>query len=162
MDQPTAEAALRELDRFVGEWTMTAGPPGGPPWPGEARSRFEWIEGGAFLVERWSLDASGLPEGTPTSGTSVYGCDAAHGTYFQLYQDDRGVHRVYEMGLRSGSGGDGGAGAEWTLRREAPPFAQRFRGTFSADGKTITARWEIKEPGEDWKTDFDATYTRVA
>jgi hypothetical protein len=159
MDQPTAEAMLRELDRFVGEWTMTAGPPGGPPWPGASRSRFEWIEGGAFLVERWRLDATGAPEGTPTSGTSVYGCDAAHGTYFQLYHDDRGVHRVYEMDLR---GGAGGAAAEWTLRREAPPFAQRFRGVFSADGRTITGRWEIKEPGEDWRTDFDGTYTRVA
>ncbi|HEX2173539.1 MAG TPA: hypothetical protein VHL09_13970, partial [Dehalococcoidia bacterium] len=65
MDQPTSDAILRELDRFVGEWTMTAGPPGGPPWPGEARVRFEWLDGRAFLVERWSLDASGLPEGTP-------------------------------------------------------------------------------------------------
>ena len=153
MDQPTAEPMLRALDRFVGEWAMTAGPPGGPPWPGAARVRFEWIEGGAFLAERWSLDAAGLPEGTPTSGTSVYGCDAAHGTYFQLYHDDRGVCRVYAMGLRGG---------EWTLRREGPPFAQRFHGTFSADGRPITSRWELQEPGEEWKTDFDATYTRVA
>ena len=36
MDQPRADSMLRELDRFVGEWTMTAGPPGGPQWPGEA------------------------------------------------------------------------------------------------------------------------------
>ncbi len=153
MDQPTAEAMERALDRFVGEWTMVAAPPGGPPWPGEARVRFEWIEGGAFLAERWSLDATGLPEGTPTSGTSLYGCDAAHETYFQLYQDDRGVCRVYEMGLQ---------GDEWTLRREAPPFAQRFTGTFSADGRTITGRWEIAEDGEDWRIDFDSTYTKVA
>ena len=57
------------------------------------------------------------------------------------------------MGLRGG---------EWTLRREGPPFAQRFHGTFSADGRTITGRWELQEPGEEWQTDFDATYTRVA
>ena len=153
MAQPTEEDRLKALDRFVGEWTMTAGPPGGPLWPGEARVRFEWIEGGVFLAQRWSIDASELPEGTPAGGVCVYGCDAAHGTYFQLYHDDRGVCRVYEMGL---------GGGEWTLRREAPPFAQRFRGTFSADGRTITGRWEIQEPGEDWRTDFDTTYTRVA
>jgi hypothetical protein len=151
-DQPSGEAMLRALDRFVGEWTMTAGPPDGPPWPGEARVRFEWIEGGAFLAERWSLDASGLPEGTPTSGTSLYGCDAAHGTYFQLYHDDRGVCRVYAMGLRD---------REWTLWREGPPFAQRFTGTFSADAMTITGRWEIAEDGEDWRIDFDVTYAKV-
>ena len=149
MDQPTAEAMLRELDRFVGEWTMTAGPPGGPPWPGEARVRFEWLDG-AFLVQRWSL--RGGPEGAPTGGTTTIGCDAANGSYVQLYWDDRGVSRVYEMGLR---------GREWTLRRDGPPFAQRFTGTFSADGRTITGRWELKEDGEGWRTDFDLTYARV-
>jgi hypothetical protein len=141
-----------ELGRLIGEWSMTAGPPGGPPWPGEARVRFEWTEGGAFLVERWSLDATGLPEGTPTSGTSMYGRDEAHGTYVQLYYDDRGVWRVYKMGLSDHT---------WTLEREGPPFAQRFHGTFSEDGRTIAGRWEIQEPGEEWRIDFDLTYSRV-
>jgi hypothetical protein len=152
MDQANAKGASGELARLVGEWSMTAGPPGEPPWPGEARMWFEWIEGGAFLAQRWRIDATGLPEGTPTSGTAIYGQDEAHGTYFQLYYDDRGVRRVYGMDLRDG---------EWTLWREAPPFAQRFRGTFSPDGRTITGRWEIKEPGEAWRTDFDTTHTRV-
>jgi hypothetical protein len=151
MDRPTRDTALRELDRFVGEWTMTAGPPGGPPWPGQLRVRFEWLDG-AFLVGRWRIEGS-VPEGTPTSGTTVVGCDAAQGTYVQLYDDDRGVHRVYRMVLRTD---------EWTLEREAPPMAQRFRGAFGADGRTIAGRWEIKDPGEDWRTDFDVTYTRVA
>lgn len=151
MDQPGADSMLRELDRFVGEWIMHASPPDGPPWPGQARVRFEWLDGGAFLAQRWSL--SGGPAGAPTSGTSIVGCDAAHGTYVLLYSDDRGVCRVYEMGLRDG---------QWTLRREGPPFAQRFTATFAADGKTITGRWEIAEDGQDWRTDFDVTYTRVS
>ena len=160
MDQPTTDPLLAALDRFVGQWTVTAGPPGGPPWPGESRVRFEWLGGdgggqgsaSAFLVERWAIDSPGLPEGTPTRGTNVYGCDADHGTYVQLYADDRGVTRVYAMGLREN---------EWTLRREGPPFAQRFTGTFAAGGRTITGRWEIQEPGEDWRVDFDVTYTRT-
>jgi hypothetical protein len=57
------------------------------------------------------------------------------------------------MGLRDG---------QWTLRREGPPFAQRFTATFAADGETITGRWEIAEEGQDWRTDFDVTYTRVS
>ena len=148
-DQPTAETMLRALDRFVGEWTMTATPPGGPPWPGEARVRFEWLDG-AFLLQRWTL--RGGPEGAPTGGTTIVGCDAARGSYMQLYSDDRGVSRVYEMELR---------GPEWTLRRAGPPFAQRFRGTFSADGRTISGRCELKDEGQGWRTDFDVTYTRV-
>ena len=39
MDQPTAEAALKELDVLIGEWTMEAAPPDSEPWPGEARER---------------------------------------------------------------------------------------------------------------------------
>lgn len=150
MDQPSTANMLGELDRFVGAWTMTAQPPGGPPWPGEARVRFEWVDG-AFLAERWTL--SDAPEGAPTSGTSLIGRDEAHDTYVQLYADDRGVRRVYAMGLRAG---------QWTLRREGPPFAQRFTATFAADGATITGRWEIAEEGQDWRTDFDVTYTRVS
>jgi hypothetical protein len=86
-----------ELARFVGQWTMTADPPGGPPWPGEARVRFAWLDG------------------------------------------------------------DG----EWTLERAGPPFAQCFRGTFSSDGRTIAGRWELQQAGQEWRTDFDVTYTRV-
>jgi hypothetical protein len=152
MDQPTAQPMLRELDRFVGEWTMTATPPGGPPWPGELRVRFEWLDGGAFLAQRWRLDAPGLAEGAPRTGAAIIGCDAASGSYVQLYADERGVCRVYQMGLHAG---------EWTLRREGAPFAQRFTGTFSADGTTITGRWELARDGQDWQTDFDVTYTRI-
>jgi len=35
MDQPTAEGALNKLEPLVGEWRLTATPPGGEPWPGE-------------------------------------------------------------------------------------------------------------------------------
>ena len=99
------------------------------------------------------MDPVGRARGAPTGGTTIVGCDEAHGTYFLLYWDDRGVHRVYEMGLRAG---------HWTLRRAGPPFAQRFTATFAADGQTITGRWEIAEAGQDWRTDFDVTYTRVS
>jgi hypothetical protein len=49
----------------------------------------------------------------------------------------------------------------WTLRREGAPFAQRFTGTFSNDGATITGRWELAQDGAAWTTDFDVNYTRV-
>ena len=37
---------LDDLEVLVGEWTMEAGPPDGPAWPGEGRLTFEWIERG--------------------------------------------------------------------------------------------------------------------
>ena len=147
MDQPTAEAALKQLEPLIGQWTMEARPPDGDPWPGEARVSFEWHESGAHVVQRWSVEMPEAPD-----GTAVIGCDAANGTYYQLYSDERGVCRVYEMGLRDGV---------WTLRREGAPFAQRFSGTFGEDGATISGRWELREEGQDWRTDFEVVYTRV-
>ena len=150
MDQPTADTMLKQLERFVGEWTMQAKPPDGPPWPG-GRAQFEWLDGAffAFLLERWTVDMPEFP-----NGTAIIGCDAANGTYYQLYSDDRRVSRVYEMRLN---------GREWTLQRAGPPFAlQRFTGTFSEDGNTISGRWELAEDGETWTTDFELTYAKVS
>ena len=146
MDQPTAEEALARLEPLIGEWTLEAGPPDGDPWPGEARASFEWHESGAHVIERWHVDMPEAPD-----GTAIIGCDAANGTYHQLYSDDRGVCRVYEMSIGDGS---------WELRRDGEPFAQRFRGTFE-DEDTIVGRWELAEDGESFRTDFDLTYRRV-
>jgi hypothetical protein len=146
VDQPTAETALEQLEPLVGRWMLKAVPPNGEPWPGEAWATFEWMEGGPFLIERSHAD---LPE-TPDS-VSIIGCDAANGTYYQLYSDERNVCRVYEMAI-----GDG----DWKLWREGVPFAQRFTGRFTDDDTTIEGRWELNE-GDGWKTDFDLTYTKV-
>jgi hypothetical protein len=148
MDQPTAENALKELEVLVGEWSQEAIPPGREPWPGEARATFEWLEGSdnRLLVERSTVE---MPEAP--NGVCVIGCDAANGTYYQLYMDDRNVCRVYEMSIGNG---------EWKLWRDGEPFSQRFTATISEDGNRIEGRWELNE-GEGWKTDFDLIYTRV-
>jgi hypothetical protein len=78
--------------------------------------------------------------------------DAANGTYYQLYSDERGVCRVYEMTI-----GDG----RWTLSRTGEPFAQRFTATISDDGDTMAGRWELAEDGMNFTTDFELTYRRV-
>jgi hypothetical protein len=147
VDQPTAEDALRKLEPLVGEWTLEATPPSGEPWPGGGRVSFEWHESGAHLIQRWTIELPEAPD-----GVAVIGCDAANGTYFQLYSDERGVCRVYEMSI-----GDG----EWRLWRDGAPFPQRFTATIGDDGNTIAGRWEMAEDGSDWRTDFDLTYRRV-
>ena len=147
MDQPTAEEALKKLEPLIGEWTLEAIPPGGEPWPGEARSTFEWHDSHAHVIERSTVDMPEAPD-----GISIIGCDAANGTYYQLYSDDRGVCRVYEMSIS-----DRG----WTLWRKGEPFPQRFTGRFEDDGNAIVGRWEKAEDGENYTTDFDLTYRRV-
>jgi hypothetical protein len=124
MDQPTAEEALKRLEPLVGEWTLEAKPPDGPPWPGQARATIEWHDSGAHLVARSTVDMPEAPD-----SVSIMGCDGANGTYFQLYSDERGVCRVYEMSIAE----DG----RWELWREGAPFPQRFAATISDDGETI-------------------------
>ena len=147
MDQPTADDTLKKLEPLVGEWRIVAAGPGGEPLAGEARASFQSHDSGAHLVQRSSVDGSEAPD-----RVSIIGCDAANGTYYQLYSDDRGVCRVYGTSI-----GDG----EWKLWREGPPFSQRFTGRFEDDGRTIVGRWEKAMDGTNYVTDFDLTYIRV-
>lgn len=75
MDQPTAGHALKEMEVLVGEWSQQATPVGDEPWPGEAQTTFEWLEGGQLLLERSTVE---MPEAP--NGVCVYGRDAANRT----------------------------------------------------------------------------------
>jgi hypothetical protein len=136
-----------ELDAFIGEWTIEASFEGAPA----GTVSFEWMPGGKFVVQRWEVPHPAAPD-----GLAVIGYDEGRGTYLQHYFDSRGVARVYEMSLE---------GDTWTLSRTeadfAPlDFAQRWTGTFSADGGTIEGTWEIAHDGATWEKDFDMTYRR--
>jgi hypothetical protein len=147
MGGSTTTEARERLEMFVGDWTMEAMPPGGPAWPGEARVTFRWLDGTPLLVMRTHVEMPEAPD-----SLAVIGCDATNGTYSQLYTDDRDVQRINEMSFRGGV---------WTLWRDGAPFAQRFTGTFSEDGMTITGRWERADDGATWETDFDLTYRKL-
>ena len=147
MDQPTAEEALRRLEPLVGEWTMEARWPSGEAWAGGGRTTFEWHDSRAHLIQRGTVEHPDAPD-----NISVIGCDAANGTYFQLYSDERGVCRIYEMSIGNG---------EWKLWREGEPFSQRFSARFGDDANTIAGRWEIAEDFKNYMTDFDVIFRRV-
>ncbi len=140
--------ALARLQPLIGTWALHAVPPGGEPWPGEARCTFGWHASGAHVIQRATIE---MPE-APNS-ISIIGCDAANGTYLQLYSDDRGVSRIYDMQIGDGT---------WRLWRTGEPFAQRFTARFQDDGDTIAGRWELSTDGTHYETDFDLTYRRIA
>lgn len=137
---------MEPLDALVGEWTMEASPPGGPPWPGDARVAYEWLDR-AYLIERWTVDMPEAPD-----GIAIIGPDESGQHLVQHYFDSRGVARIYGMSLEDGV---------WKLWRDGEDFSQRYSGTFSDDGKRIEGRWEIARDGKTWETDFDLAYTRV-
>jgi len=98
-------------------------------------------------VERSRVEMPEAPD-----SISIMGCDEADGTYFQLYSDERGVSRVYEMSI-----GDG----ERKRWPEGGPLPQRVSATISDDGETIVGRWEKALDGRTWETDFDLTYCKI-
>ena len=149
MAQTGGDPALERLEALAGTWTMEAAPPGGSPWAGgTGRVSFEWLDGEKFLIQRWSVDVPEAPD-----GIAIIGAGDEPGSFRQHYFDSRGVRRVYEMSLLDGV---------WKLWRDAPdPFPQRYIGTFSDDGKTISGCWEKAADGSHWETDFDLTYRTV-
>jgi hypothetical protein len=146
MDQVTAEEALKRLQPLIGQWTLETIASSGERLPGEAS--FEWHESAAHVIQRTTVEMPGAP-----SVVAIIGCDAANGSYFQLYSDDRGVCRVYEMSI---------GGSVWKLWRAGDPFPQRFTGRFEDRGNTIIGRWEKAVDGTHYETDFDLIYKRVS
>src|SRR3954469_23615309 len=93
---------LERLDILVGEWIVTV--------PGfddvDARTTFEWLEGGGFLIQRSTVDRPEFP-----NGVCVIGATGPDGGLQQHYFDSRGVARVYDMTFD---------GRTWTLSPEGP------------------------------------------
>ena len=146
----TSNPALDQLALFIGEWDIEITSMSFNPDPSavvRGHSSFAWLEDGAFLIQHSEISASDFPR-----SIAVMGADDEAGTYRMLYYDSRGVSRIYRMTV---------SGGIWTLWREFPGFSQRFHGTFSEDGRVITARWEKSSDGSNWERDFDLTYIKV-
>jgi hypothetical protein len=144
-EKAKSNPALTKLQPFIGEWQSEARQNGQPI--GQGKAVFEWLEGGAFLIQRTTAEPP-FP-----SATGIIGADDTTGAYCMVYSDSRLVTRIYQMSLSDNV---------WTLWRDDPDFPQRFTGTLSADGRTITGAWEKKsEDGSHWEKDFDLTYTKL-
>ena len=145
-----------DLDVLAGEWDASLIADG--ETVAHTRYSFEWIEDGAFMLQKGSTELSDdapqlWRDNAPTSATVVIGRDDRSGRYAYLYNDSRGVNRVYEMSLEEGV---------WRIwGRAGEAFFQRFVGKFSDDGQTIEARWERSSDAETWELDFDGVYKRV-
>src|SRR3954470_7126689 len=137
MPGPTRNPAVDDLAPLAGRWRIEARFPSDPPVTGAGEVGFEWIEERAFLVQRWRSDEPAAPD-----GIAVLGFDEAAGGLVQRYFDSRGVARLYRTSFAprgvprlSRTSLDDGV---WRLWRDHPGFDQRYTGTFSADGATIS------------------------
>jgi hypothetical protein len=133
------------LQALVGTWT-TEGTH--PLLSGVIRGQatFEWLEGRKFLVWRSHYDHPEIPDALAVTGVID---DRLSMHYF----DSRGVFRVYETVISPPT---------WRFWREGQDFAQRFTGTFSDDGGTITGHGQLSTDGATWDDDLSLTYRRTS
>ncbi|MGE5072691.1 MAG: hypothetical protein ACM3MF_04615 [Anaerolineae bacterium] len=140
--------ALEPFRVLAGNWDTSGTHPLVPGTVVHGRSTFEWLENGAFLLWRSSVDDPQFP-----NGLSIIGSDDSAQQFFMLYFDERGVSRKYEVTLRDGV---------WKMWREAPGFSQRFTGTITDNGHTIQCQWELSRDDATWQNDMALTFTRAA
>ena len=139
-DESKLNPKLENLRRLLGTWDVELVFPADPSNKMRGHAVFDWLEGGAFVIEH--LETS----------IWIIGRDDSSEIYSVLYHDERGVSRVYQMTLSENT---------WKIWRNDPEFSQRFEGRLSEDGNTITAHWEKSFDGLIWEHDFDLTYTKA-
>lgn len=142
------ETGLEGWERLIGRWETEGAH---PMLPGESirgTATFEWLDGQRFVIWRSHYDHSELPDAITIVGVT-------DGKLCMHYFDHRGVYRVYATSLDD---------ATWQYWRDAPPpdLSQRFTGTFSSDGNTITGRGRLSRDGSAWEDDLALDYRRVA
>ena len=146
MAHPEPNTRDTRLDSLIGVWDVAGAHPADASIQIRGRTSFQWLEGGRFVVQRWTVEHPDFPDGIAVLGEGEAG-------FAQHYFDSRGVARVYAMSVTDEA---------WMLSREDPGFSQRFVGAFSDDGDAIHGRWEKCLDGVDWELDFHLTYTKAS
>lgn len=117
---------LKKLDRLVGTWKID----------GEAQGqiRFEWMEGGFFLIQHVDLTLYGQTNrGMEVIGREkVFGAEAPSAEIKSRFYSTRGdtLDYIYEL--------DGDTLIIWGGYVGSPAY---FRGQFSPDGETLSGSW---------------------
>jgi hypothetical protein len=134
---PGPDAELRNLDRLVGTWKVSGG--------AEGEVTYRWMEGGFFLAQDIALEQDGQPiRGIEIIGRErVFGAEPSEDIKSRYYgsQGDT-LDYVYQL--------DGDVLTIWAGEKGSPAY---YKGTFSADGDTVTGGW-VYPGGGGYKSDM--------
>ncbi len=147
---------MPEFEPLIGAWHGVGTVPMEPPLDVSVDARIERL--GRFIVFR----TFGEPAEMMPDSISIVGGAPDGEPQPMHYYDSRGVERLFLMTVQ---------GSTWTMWRapgedwngpDGPGFDQRFVGEISADGRTITGRWERRmgDAGDEWELDFPVDYAR--
>lgn len=137
---PTPSAQMQELDRLVGDWTVTGG--------AEGTVTYVWMGGRFFLQQRVELEQYGQQIiGLEVIGhVHAFGEDASEDVHSRFY-DNQGntLDYVYEL--------QGNTLMIWAGEKGSPAF---FEGRFNEDETTLSGEWVYPGGGG-----YESTMTRV-
>ncbi len=147
---------MKGFEILIGTWHGHVRLPTEPPLEIAVEATIRRL--GEFVV----FSSTGEPAEVPDSISIIGGAPDGEPQPMH-YFDSRGVKRLFMTTLD---------GSTWTIWRapgedwngpDGPGFNQRFIGEISADGKTITGRWErgLGDAGDRWEIDFPMTYART-
>jgi hypothetical protein len=137
---PQPSPDLKRLDRLVSTWEVSGGAQG--------RVRFEWMEGGFFLIQYVDLEQYGQKiKGIEIIGHErPFGAEPSEEIKSRFY-DNMGntLDYVYEL--------EGDTLTIWGGEKGSPAYS---KGTFSDDGDTLPSEWVYPGGGG-----YRSTMTRV-
>lgn len=141
MVNPSADDQVKALDRLVGTWRVEGGARG--------TTTYRWMDGGHFLIQ----DIAFENEGQTVTGIEIIGRDRPFGATepsqdikSRYYGGDGStLAYVYEL--------EGDTLTIWAKEKGSPAY---YRGTFSADGETLSGSWVYPGGGG-----YDSVSTRV-
>ena len=137
----TPNPDLASLDRLIGTWKQSGGI--------EGEITYEWTEGGFFLIQHVDLEQ----DGQKIRGMEIIGHLQLFGeepskdikSRFYSFLDGMTLDYVYEI--------EDDTLTIWGGEKGSPAY---YKGTFSADGNTLTGSWVYPGGGG-----YEATTTRV-
>jgi hypothetical protein len=130
---------MTALDRLVGSWEFTMQHTAMSE-PITGRQRYEWVLGGAFLLQHWTYDHPDFPD-----AMSLLSQEHHH------YFDVRGIVRIFDLDLS-----DEG----WSMVHPDDDFAQRFTARFSGPDVIEGSGDVSRDGGTTWQPDFTITCRR--
>ena len=140
-EQPKPNPDLKSLDRLIGTWKQA----------GELKGEitYEWVEGGFFLLQHVDF----IHGENKIKGMEIIGHESTFGSEpsmeiksrFYSFLDGMTLDYVYEM--------EGDTLTIWGGEKGSPAY---YKGTFSADGNTLTGEWVYPGGGG-----YQSTSTRV-
>jgi len=147
---------MKGFERLIGRWRGEGEIPIEPPMQIILEATVERL--GVFIVFRSMAEVGEVPDSVSIIGGAPEGEPQP-----MHYFDERGVKRSYLTTLEGSSWKIWLAPGEDWNGPDGPGFNQRFIGEVSADGRTITGRWErgLGDGGDEWETDFPLRYVRI-